>query len=63
MSALFIAQPTPSGVTLTEAFNAWRAEQGLKPVAPQTLKRYVGGGAGYENGPPKKLMQFLRTIV
>lgn len=49
------------GAVIHQQYNAWRAEQGLEPVQLHTLRRYFAGGQGYENGPPKKLVEFLRT--
>lgn len=48
---------------MLEAYNEWRAVRGEGPIQAHTLRRYFAGGKGYENGPPKKLVQFIRTIL
>jgi hypothetical protein len=49
------------GAIIHQEYNKWRAEQGLDPVQLHTLRRYLAGGQGYENGLPKKFAEFLRT--
>lgn len=60
---LTILQLARSGNWLVRAFNAWRKKNGMTAIKPQTLERYFGSGSGYEGGPPKAVMQFLRELL
>lgn len=46
---------------VTKMFNAYRKSFRERPVSPQTIKRYNGGGGWYDENTPQLYRDFLLT--
>jgi hypothetical protein len=42
--------------------NTIRAKRGEAPLTRQTVQRYLGGGRGYETGPPQTFQRDLQKL-